>query len=174
MPDGQRPHDARRSPCPAFISARRSPTATHRVIHVTPESAGWTYVGFDLYRLAPGESARGKTGDREVCLVFVCGRGKAEAGGERFRHARRADESRSRASPGRSTCRPARHGRSTAETDLELAVCSAPGIAGSRPPRVIAPGRPHRHHARQGHQRPLRHQHHPRDATRPTACSSSR
>ena len=23
-----------------------------RVTHVTPESAGWTYVGFDLWRLA--------------------------------------------------------------------------------------------------------------------------
>ena len=30
----------------------------------------------------------------------------------------------------------------TAETTLELAVCSSPGIAGSRPPRVIAPDRP--------------------------------
>ena len=27
-----------------------------RVSHVTPESAGWTYVGFDLHRLKPGES----------------------------------------------------------------------------------------------------------------------
>ena len=30
-----------------------------RTIHVTPASAGWTYVGFDLCRLKPGESARG-------------------------------------------------------------------------------------------------------------------
>ena len=51
---------------------------------MTPESAGWTYVGFDLYRLAPGETARGKTGDREVCLVFIGGRGKAAAGGADF------------------------------------------------------------------------------------------
>ncbi len=28
-----------------------------RVAHVTPKSAGWTYVGFDLHRLKPGESA---------------------------------------------------------------------------------------------------------------------
>ncbi|TGS31678.1 5-deoxy-glucuronate isomerase, partial [bacterium M00.F.Ca.ET.180.01.1.1] len=33
-----------------------------RVAHVTPQSAGWTYVGFDLHRLKPGESASGKTG----------------------------------------------------------------------------------------------------------------
>ena len=27
-----------------------------RVSHVTPQSAGWTYVGFDLHRLKPGET----------------------------------------------------------------------------------------------------------------------
>ena len=31
------------------------PDREHRLVHVTPESAGWEYVGFDLYKLAPGE-----------------------------------------------------------------------------------------------------------------------
>ena len=31
-----------------------------RVAHVTPESAGWTYVGFDLHRLKPGETRLGR------------------------------------------------------------------------------------------------------------------
>ncbi|TIU30182.1 MAG: 5-deoxy-glucuronate isomerase, partial [Mesorhizobium sp.] len=53
-----------------------------RVAHVTPKSAGWTYVGFDLHRLRPGETASGQTADREVCLVFVTGKGKATAGGK--------------------------------------------------------------------------------------------
>ena len=52
------------------------------VSHVTPDSAGWTYVGFDLHRLKPGETVSADTGDREVCLVFVTGKGKAAAGGE--------------------------------------------------------------------------------------------
>ena len=50
------------------------PDAKGRTIHVTPASAGWTYVGFDLCRLRPGESARGATKDREVCLVLISGR----------------------------------------------------------------------------------------------------
>ncbi len=34
------------------------PSGRHgRVNHVTPQSAGWTYVGFDLHRLRPGETA---------------------------------------------------------------------------------------------------------------------
>lgn len=32
-----------------------------RVAHVTPTSAGWTYVGFDLHRLKPGETVSGET-----------------------------------------------------------------------------------------------------------------
>ncbi|TIM28890.1 MAG: 5-deoxy-glucuronate isomerase, partial [Mesorhizobium sp.] len=51
-----------------------------RVAHVTPQSAGWTYVGFDLHRLRPGEAASGQTANCEVCLVFVTGKGKARAG----------------------------------------------------------------------------------------------
>ncbi len=51
------------------------PDGSHgRVTHVTPESAGWTYVGFDLHRLKPGETASVETGDREVCLVWVSGK----------------------------------------------------------------------------------------------------
>jgi len=57
------------------------PDRQHRLIHVTPESAGWDYVGFDLYRLRAGESASASTETREHCLVFVAGRGQAEAGG---------------------------------------------------------------------------------------------
>ena len=63
---------------------------TGRVSHVTPESAGWTYVGFDLHRLKPGETVSAETGDREVCLVFVTGKGKASAGGKDLGAARRA------------------------------------------------------------------------------------
>ena len=50
-----------------------------RVVHVTPENAGWTYVGFDLHRLAPGQNASGITKDREACLVFVSGKGHVTA-----------------------------------------------------------------------------------------------
>ena len=30
-----------------------------RVTKVTPKNAGWTYVGFELHRLAPGETVTG-------------------------------------------------------------------------------------------------------------------
>jgi 5-deoxy-glucuronate isomerase len=39
-----------------------------QIINVTPETAGWTYVGFDLHKLAAGESVAAATGEREACL----------------------------------------------------------------------------------------------------------
>src|SRR6185503_18178969 len=50
------------------------------VLQVTPQSAGWTYVGFELHRLEPGDTAGGESGDRELCLVLVSGRAGVTAG----------------------------------------------------------------------------------------------
>jgi 5-deoxy-glucuronate isomerase len=109
-----------------------------RVLHVTPESAGWTYVGFDLHRLSAGESVSGETGEREACLVFVTGMGEVETRGERL------GRIGGRTSPfeGKpwSVYVPAgSNWRVAATGELELAVCSAPGKPGGRKARVIAP-----------------------------------
>ncbi|EPE99088.1 5-deoxy-glucuronate isomerase [Rhizobium grahamii] len=115
------------------------PSSTHgRVTHVTPESAGWTYVGFDMHRLKPGETVSGDASDREVCLVWVSGKGKATAAGEDF------GSVGGRMSPfegaPHSLYVPAGSRWSvTAETDLELAVCSAPG-GGDHKAKLIPPG----------------------------------
>jgi 5-deoxy-glucuronate isomerase len=42
-------------------------------LRVTPASAGWGHVGFELLALAPGLVARRETGTREVCVVVVAG-----------------------------------------------------------------------------------------------------
>jgi 5-deoxy-glucuronate isomerase len=109
-----------------------------RVQHVTPASAGWTYVGFDLYRFANGESAKAATGDREVCLVFVAGKGRVTAGGRDF--GEQGERDTPFAGKPHSVYVPAGSDWSvTATTSCELAVCSAPGKAGSRPARAIGP-----------------------------------
>lgn len=108
-----------------------------RIHHVTPQSAGWTHVGFDLFKLAAGESASALTGEREVCLVFVSGKGRVDAGGGDL------GELGGRMSPfegpPHAAYIPAGSGWSvTATTSLELAVCSAPG-GGDFRARVMAP-----------------------------------
>ena len=108
------------------------------VANVTPQSAGWTYVGFDLHRLGPGETIAASTENREVCLVFVTGRGAARAGAQDFgvlgeRMSVFAGQPWSLYVPQGSDWSV------RAETDLELAVCSAPGLGGGLPARVIGP-----------------------------------
>jgi 5-deoxy-glucuronate isomerase len=109
-----------------------------RVIHVTPKSAGWTYVGFDLHRLKAGDVVSGGLADREACLVLVTGKAEVSAGGKSF------GEIGDRKSPfdGKpwSVYVPAGTEWSVRGTgDGELAVCTAPGTPGKKAPRLIAP-----------------------------------
>ena len=63
----------------------RSPTNTSGKVHdITPETAGWEYVGFGLYHLKAGETANEATGDREVILVLVEGHAEIQAAGIDF------------------------------------------------------------------------------------------
>jgi 5-deoxy-glucuronate isomerase len=43
------------------------------IVTVTPQSAGWSYVGFSAHRLAAGESLASATGDNEACVVVLSG-----------------------------------------------------------------------------------------------------
>jgi 5-deoxy-glucuronate isomerase len=110
-----------------------------RLVHVTPRSAGWAYVGFDLLRLRDGEEAGGNLAGREACLVFVSGRGRVMVDDRDFG---RIGE---RTSPfdGKpwSVYVPAgAQWTARAETVAELAVCTAPG-EGKLPARLIGPER---------------------------------
>ena len=109
-----------------------------RITHITPQSAGWTYVGFDVHKLAKGVGAEGKDGARETCLVLISGTARITAGGKDFGLlGERANPFEGRPS---SVYVPAGAAWSVAaETPVELAVCSSPGKPGARPPRVIAP-----------------------------------
>jgi 5-deoxy-glucuronate isomerase len=109
-----------------------------RVIHITPENAGWTFVGFDLHILEPGQSVSGETGDREVCLVFVTGKGVAHVDQTNF-GALGERMSPFEGKPWSVYVPAGSKWNVTATTDLELAVCSAPAERGSRPARVINP-----------------------------------
>ncbi|GLQ93903.1 5-deoxy-glucuronate isomerase [Dyella acidisoli] len=55
------------------------------IVKVTPESAGWKHVGFEAFRLSPGESIRIiLPKDREGCLVVLTGRANIHVGSESF------------------------------------------------------------------------------------------
>jgi 5-deoxy-glucuronate isomerase len=55
----------------AAVGPQADPDGT--ILRVTPESAGWGYVGFEVLRLRDGAGARRDNGDRELCVVVVAG-----------------------------------------------------------------------------------------------------
>jgi len=114
-----------------------APDSEGLVHRVTPESAGWDYVGFETWRLKPGQVHEAETRDSEVCLVIIGGKATIDAGGERFE----AIGERDNPFEGKpwSVYVPwhARY-RIEAVTDLDIAVCSAPGGDGY-PVRLIGP-----------------------------------
>ncbi len=50
-----------------------APDAAGCVLNITPESAGWRHIGFQVHRLTSEQVVRGGTGERETCLVVLAG-----------------------------------------------------------------------------------------------------
>lgn len=112
--------------------------ASGKVHDITPASANWRYVGFSLYRLAPGESASEATGETEVMLVLIEGKAEIAVDGETFGELGQRMDVFEKTKPW-CVYAPNGAGWSTkATTACTLAVCTAPGKSGHGP-RVIGP-----------------------------------
>jgi 5-deoxy-glucuronate isomerase len=117
----------------------RKPAGSRGLVHaITPDAAGWTYVGFDLWRLHPGDSAEGVTEGRETILVLVEGCVDITAAGQNFGTMGDRMDVFDRRPPHCLYVPPAAPWRATATTSCTLAVCSAPS-AGGRPAQVLGP-----------------------------------
>ena len=109
----------------------RKPVAdTGKVHDITPEDAGWGYVGFGLYRLEPGQSVREETGSREVILVLVEGRAEIGAAEQNFGELGDRMDVFERTPPHCVYVPDHSDWSATATTACTLAVCSAPGKGG--------------------------------------------
>ena len=60
------------------------PDADGNILSITPESAGWNYVGFFVHRLKPGDIFKFKEENRETCLVVISGRVDIRVGEHEF------------------------------------------------------------------------------------------
>ena len=56
------------------------PDAAGRVLSITPASAGWKYVGFEVRRLAAGQEVVLTSADRETCVVVLTGTADVRVG----------------------------------------------------------------------------------------------
>ena len=104
---------------------------------ITPQSAGWAFVGFELARLPPGQALAHATAGTETCLVLVSGRARIKAAGADFGVVGQRDNPFD-GLPWSVYVPPNADWSVIAEGACELAVCSSPAETGA-PVRLIAP-----------------------------------
>ena len=115
----------------------RKPFGRHGKVHeITPQSAGWRYVGFSLYHLRAGETAAEATGACEVILVMVEGRATLTAAGQDWGSLGERMSVFEKTPPHCLYVPNGQDWRAVAETDCVIAVCSAPGHGGHSARRI--------------------------------------
>ncbi len=121
-----------------LVHGRKSPGATEPVTKITPESAGWSYVGFEVYRLRRGESIAQATGEREVCIVMLSGQAGVASASHRWDGVG-SRESVFGGSPDAVYLPPGETFEITATGDsCEVAMCWAPATRGAE--AALIPG----------------------------------
>jgi 5-deoxy-glucuronate isomerase len=114
----------------------QQPDESGCVLRVTPESARWTYVGFQVHRLAAGQTMRGGERAREACVVVLTGRADVVVEGHRFEDIGGRLSVFDDTAPGAVYSPAGSTFTVTAKKDAEVAICSGPGKSPGVP-RVI-------------------------------------
>lgn len=109
-----------------------------QVLGVTPETAQWSYVGFDLHRLARGERASGCFAAEEAILVLVEGKGHLHGEDVDFGEVGERLSVFERSKPYCLYVPAGTRWSIQATTELTLAVCKAPG-RGDHPMCLLKP-----------------------------------
>ena len=120
------------------VLIKQSEQATGRIQHISPENAGWKYVGFDVWKLAPGETVQLPADSLERCVVLVAGIATVNTATETYEKIGKRMSPFERTPPWSVYLPHHSAALVIAETELELAICSAPGF-GELPPRLISP-----------------------------------
>ena len=101
---------------------------------VTPQSAGWKYVGFEAVRLQRGESLERQVDDREVCVVVLAG--SADINGWKDVGARASVFD---GPPDAAYLPPRERMQIRGKSDsCEVALCWAPAVRGAEPALIRA------------------------------------
>ncbi len=116
-----------------IVRSSRTPGPDGLLVSVTPESAGWSYVGFDVYRLGAGMRVELDASAREVCVVMLAGRADISFGDHRW-SAVGARESVFSGTPDAVYLPPGGVIEVSAVSELcEVALCWAPAAKGAEP-----------------------------------------
>ena len=117
------------------------PVKAQQVHQITPRSAGWAHVGFELYDLQSGENLDLQQSGRELCLVVLSGTVSVKVGGQLWDDVGGRSSVFEDQAPGAIYVSAGELAEVTADTEVELAVCSAPGKGASGAARIIEAGK---------------------------------
>jgi 5-deoxy-glucuronate isomerase len=116
------------------VRSSQEPAEDGCLVRVTPESAGWRHVGFEVYRLARGARLDRVTGRREVCAVLLAGRADVTFAGREWAEIGRRESVFDGVPPYAVHAPPGGTLSLQAVTDVfEVALCWAPAPAGLAP-----------------------------------------
>jgi 5-deoxy-glucuronate isomerase len=123
-----------------LISGKSVPDEDGSILAVTPESAGWERVGFEVLVLEAGASAQRVCGPRELCIVVISGTVHvASEHGEWFDLGGRPDPFSGL--PDAAYLPPESHvDLRAADGGTEVALCWGPAHRGGAQPRVLPGG----------------------------------
>lgn len=108
-----------------------------QIQQITPENAKWEYVGFEVY-LLDNQELELQSGENELCLVFVAGKGSVYVDQIAFENLGNRMSPFEKVPPYSVYIPPHKTLKVKTTESLELAVCSAPG-KGNYPVRLISP-----------------------------------
>ena len=120
----------------------RANTNGRGLVHdITPQSAGWRYVGFALRDLPSGDVLDVPGAEHETCIVVLSGDARITAGEFDTGVMKGRASVFDRTAPNAVYLPGGARWSVEASTDVELAVCSAPAGARRNPPRRIDPAK---------------------------------
>lgn len=117
-----------------------APEQSGRVLQITPESAGWKYVGFEVFQLIARQTlAFAAEADKERCLVLLTGKIHLRAGKEDFGIIGEREHLFDGRRPYALYVPPGESFSIHAEGPAEIALCAAPRAEQSPALRLIHP-----------------------------------
>ncbi len=121
-----------------LLSQSTAPDERGRIQCIDPVSAGWEFVGFEVFKLKRGASLEDRTGGTEVCLVLLSGKADIATPNAAWRNLGERSSVFVKQAPYAVYLPPGESFVVDAHTGIELAVCRAPA-EGKYPARLIKP-----------------------------------
>ncbi|MCY9665786.1 5-deoxy-glucuronate isomerase [Paenibacillus alginolyticus] len=121
-----------------IVPSAKEPGFNGSRLVVTPQNAGWSYVGFEVYTLTEGQTFQKDSGGNELCVILLSGKASVSTEKKSWENIGKRMSVFEQIAPYAVYVPSSDYVNITANTSLEVAICSAPG-KGTYEARLISP-----------------------------------